>query len=100
MKIDAKECFQGDHLAAIFKVRSCRNLLQTWSPGALQGHFLQQPVEYHHSINLLMPKLLVADMKNNKFHWVPRIKILKKFLLKMPITRHQAKHKVHKKSIN
>jgi hypothetical protein len=28
MKIDAKVCFQGDHLAAIFEVRSGRNFVE------------------------------------------------------------------------
>jgi hypothetical protein len=28
MKIDAKVCFQGDHLAAKFEVRSGRNLVE------------------------------------------------------------------------
>jgi hypothetical protein len=28
MKTDAKVCFQGDHLAAIFEVRSGRNLVE------------------------------------------------------------------------
>jgi hypothetical protein len=28
MKIDAKACFQGDHLATIFEVLSCRNLVE------------------------------------------------------------------------
>jgi hypothetical protein len=28
MKIDAKVCFQGDHLAAIFEVRSGSNLVE------------------------------------------------------------------------
>jgi hypothetical protein len=28
MKIDAKVCFQGDHLAAIFEVQSGQNLVE------------------------------------------------------------------------